>query len=48
MVSDSQDLQILQDAYSVKADFLITKNTKDFNVEAVSQYLHIAIVPSIP
>jgi hypothetical protein len=27
---------------------LITKNTKDFNVEAVSQYLHIAIVPSIP
>jgi hypothetical protein len=48
LVSDIDDLQILQDAVNVQADFLITKNLRDFDVVGIYDALSIQIVNAIP
>lgn len=48
VVYDPDDLQILQDAISVSADILLTRNIKDFDVEAIYQEFHIQVLNSLP
>lgn len=48
LVHDGNDLQILQDAVDVSADFLITRNLKDFDIDLIYKYFAIAVVDSIP
>jgi predicted nucleic acid-binding protein len=43
-VADPFDLQILQDAITVKADYLITHNLKDFLISLIEEDLNIQVV----
>jgi predicted nucleic acid-binding protein len=48
LVSDKDDFQILQDAVTISADYLITRNTKDFDILGIYKEYHIQVVSTIP
>ena len=47
-VSDIQDAQILQDAFDIQADYLLTKNIKDFNIVWIKSQFDIIVIRAIP
>jgi predicted nucleic acid-binding protein len=47
-VNDPDDAQILQDAVSIHADFLLSRNIKDFDIASIQQDLHIHVIGYIP
>jgi len=46
-VKDPNDAQILQDAVDVKANILLTYNTKDFLIDKISQHFGIFVTNHI-
>jgi hypothetical protein len=43
-VNDLQDAQILQDAFDIRADYLLTKNLRDFDITSIEAKLHIIVI----
>jgi hypothetical protein len=48
LVKDFDDAQILQDALAIKADFLLTKNIIDFDIESIYKLHECKVVANIP
>ena len=47
-VSDPKDAAILQDAINICADFLLTKNIKDYKIDNIYEQFHISVINNIP
>jgi predicted nucleic acid-binding protein len=47
-VHDKDDVFVLQDAVSVQADYLLTKNTKDFDIEGIYETYKMSVVSALP
>jgi hypothetical protein len=43
-VNDIDDAQILQDAIDISADFLLSRNTKDFDLRKIQQTFGIKVI----
>jgi hypothetical protein len=47
-VFDIHDAQILQDAVDVEADFLVTNNMKDFDIQKIVDRYNLNIINRLP